>query len=154
MIKQTILTASIVFLLQGCNTASVKPEVANVTSTPSAATVYADDLKLGTTPLHHDLYDAFPASWKNSEYQAQGTLILKKTGCEDFAIKVNDSLLSKPVHAELKCSATTDNKASDSPDTSENSITKRLNEAESLFEQGIITEDEYKATRKRILNDL
>jgi hypothetical protein len=154
MFKLAILISSIIFLLQGCNTASVKPEVANVTSTPSAATVYADDLKLGTTPLHHDLYDAFPASWKNSEYQAQGTLILKKTGCDDFSIKVNDLLLSKPVHADLKCSATTSNEAADSTAPPESTITKRLNEAESLFKQGVITEDEYNATRKRILNEI
>jgi len=154
MFKSTILISSIILLLQGCNSASVKPEAANIKSTPSGATVYANNLKLGITPLHHDLYEAFPAAWKNSQYQAQGLLALKKSGCEDFSIEVNDLLLSKPIHAELKCDDTTNSDISDFLNTSENTITQRLTEVESLFKQGVITEDEYKATRKRILSEL
>ena len=33
-------------------------------------------------------------------------------------------------------------------------VETRLKKAKSLFEQGLILEDEYKAARKRILNDL
>ena len=152
--KSTLVIVSAVILLQGCLDSSVKQQrPADVTSSPPSATVYADGQKLGKTPLKYNLYDAFPAGWKDSMYQAQGVLMVKMHGCEDYTLKVSDSVLRKPVHAELICSEVS--KAKKPAEVAPHGGTeKRLKELEALYKKGIITKDEYSSTRQRILNEL
>ena len=164
MLKPVGLIIVAIGLLQGCSGSSIKDQNRpNVTSNPSGATVYADLLELGKTPLRHDLYDAFPAGWKNATYQAQGILSVKKDGCKDFTLKVSDYILSKPIHAELKCNSASKSENSIpeiKADSSASQVApssgteKRLKELEALFKKGVITKEEYKTNRKRILNEL
>jgi len=161
------LVISAVIMLQGCSGPVVKEEgPASVTSIPSGAEVYANGEKLGVTPLHYKLYKAFPAGWKNWMYQAQGVLMVKKDGCEDFTLQVNDYVLSHPVHAELVCSdkITPEGKSTANQEVKiqeggpvaspQNEIENRLNELEDLYEKGVITRKEYSETRERILNEI
>jgi hypothetical protein len=161
------LVISAVIMLLGCSGSTVKEEgSANVTSSPSGAEVYANGEKLGVTPLYYKLHKAFPAGWKNMMYQAQGVLMVKMDGCEDFKLQVNDYVLSNPIHAELVCSdkitpeeKSTANQEVKSPvgepvASPQSEIENRLNELEDLYERGLITREEYSETRKRILNEI
>ncbi len=173
MFKTTGVMICAVLLLQGCSGTSVKQQKhANVTSMPSGATVYANGQKLGVTPLQHDLYDAFPAGWKNWEYQAAGVLEVKMDGCEDYTLKVSDYILSKPIHAKLECSdaIAAEKRAPAMPvqsmpahqmpaapaaDKSTTiAIEKRLHKLKQLRDKGVISEQEYQQNRKRILSEL
>jgi len=160
MFKPTFMIISAFFLLQGCAGSSTKKdETPSVTSSPSGAAVFANILELGQTPLQANLYDAFPAGWQNSIYQAQGVLVVKKDGCKDYTLKVNDLILSKPIHAELECSKAskpekTTAAAMPPMVTTPSSTEKRVEELEALQKKGVITEDEYKKTRERILSEL
>ena len=79
--------------------------------------------------------------------------MLKMDGCEDYSLQVNDYILSKPIHVELKCGEVSE--ADDlSPATTDSGAEKRLEELEALYNKGIITQEEYNATRERILNEL
>jgi len=154
-------------LLQGCTGAAVKQQAASVTSMPSGATVYANGAKLGITPLHHNLYKAFPASWNDWVLQATGALIVKMQGCEDYILNVDDYILSKPIHAKLTCSQAAQTKK-EAPVKKENTSVKtapvdapakagieaRLLKLESLYKKGVITKGEYEASRSRILSEL
>jgi hypothetical protein len=167
MFKTTGLIILAVILLPGCSDSTVKQEgPADVTSSPTGATVYANGEKLGITPLHYRLYKAFPAGWKDMMFQAQGVLMLKMDGCEDYILDVNDYILSKPIHAELKCDGA-DSSVLQQPaqqDAGNDSLQRaispqsevetRLNKLEYLYQDGVITQDEYKATRKRILDEI
>ena len=166
MIKTAVLILSASILLPGCAGYSEKHEKpANVTSNPSGAEVYADGKKLGVTPLHYKLYKAFPASWKDAMYQAHGVLTVKRDGCNDFTLDVNDYILSKPIHAELECteadkSASTITKTQDKDQSiaapaakTVGATEQRLKELEDLYSKGVITKDEYTATRERILSE-
>jgi len=161
----------IVLALQACTGGgSVKSTAPNVTSEPSGANVFADNHKLGVSPLKVDLVKAFPASWGgNWEYQARGTLIFKKAGCEDFTMKVNDYIIVRPVHVKLKCNKKAVKKAKEvqaapvvkkvepvaMPMKKKMSKTeKRLKELSELYRKGVITKDEYMKTRKRILSEI
>jgi hypothetical protein len=149
-----ILICALIFL-SGCSGASVKAQKpADVTSTPSGATVYANGKELGKTPLRHDLYDAFPAGWADWKYQAQGVLTVKMDGCEDYTLTVSDYALSKPIHAELKCSGPVQSDQAAPIKTPDSGAEKRLEELEALYKKGVITKDEYNSTRARILNEL
>jgi len=153
-------------LLQGCSGSSVKQQKPSVTSEPSGAMVYANGQELGVTPLHQNLYKVFPASWNKLVLQATGALIVKKDGCKDFILNVNDYILSEPIHAKLECNGVntpvtktpkvTEKATSiQSPNKESNGSTeKRLSEVEGLYKKGVITRDEYQAIRKRILNEL
>jgi hypothetical protein len=155
MYKVILMVISSILLSQGCSGSSVKQQKpADVTSNPSGATVYADDQKLGETPLRYKLYEAFPAGWKNAMFQAQGVLKVKTDGCEDFTLRVSDNVLSKPIHAELKCSEANKTEKSTTAVIPHSGIEKKLEELDALKKKGIITKDEYDATRMRILNEL
>lgn len=160
MYKVVITLFSVLLTLQGCADVSVKKDKPpSVTSNPSGATVFANGLEIGKTPLRASLYDEFPAGWKNSIYQAQGVLLVKKEGCKDFALKVSDLILSKPIHAELACSkasqpaklkaATVTTKPKALSDTE-----KKLRELDDLYKKKVITKEEYQNTRARILSEL
>jgi hypothetical protein len=167
MLNPKGLVISAVIILQGCSGSMVKGEgTASVTSNPSGAEVYANGEKLGVTPLHYKLHKAFPAGWKNMMYQAQGVLMVKMDGCEDFVLEVNDYVLSNPVHAELDCGDTVmpavkspanqevKSPSSDPVASPQGEIENRLNELEDLYERGVITREEYSETRARILNEI
>lgn len=167
MFKMTVLLSASIIFLQACGVSSVKNDTPNITSIPSGARVYANGLELGVTPLITDLFKAFPASWSDWKLSATGVLLLKKNGCEDYTLKVNDAVLAKPVYAKLKCSGrpvagkpvpTKDmqlSAPSHMPAKKKSSgIEKRLNELGRLYKKGLITNEEYKASRKRILGEL
>ena len=164
MLKVVGLIIVSIVSLQGCSGSPIKNQnQANVTSNPSGATVYANFLELGKTPLRHDLYDAFPAGWENATYQAQGVLSVKKDGCKDFSLKVSDHILSKPIHAELKCNSISKSEKSVPEVKGVTPVTqsapssgteKRLKELEALYKKGVITKEEYKTNRERILNEI
>lgn len=153
MLKAAGIIISAIIILQACSGSSTKEQQADVTSQPSGATVYANDVKLGDTPLNYKLYKAFPASWKDAMYQAHGVLLLKMDGCEDYTLNVNDYILSNPIHAELKCAEASKSEEL-TPTAPQTETEKRLGELEALYNKGVITKEEYNTTRERILNEL
>ncbi len=153
MIKAARVIIGAIIILQGCSASSTKKQQADVTSNPSGATVYAKGQELGVTPLHYKLYKAFPASWQDAMYQAHGELMLKMDGCEDYSLQVNDYILSNSIHAELKCSEVSEAEEL-VPATPGSGAEQRLQQLEALYNKGVITEEEYNATRERILNEL
>ena len=163
MFRLSMLFIAATVLLPACAGPSVKQqEPPSVTSTPSGADVYANGKKLGVTPLHYRLHTAFPAGWKNMMFQAQGVLMVKRDGCEDYTLEVNDYVLSRPVHAELVCGENIGPVSVQEPEppggvtgaATGDGVESRLKQLEDLFNRGIITESEYKTTRERMLNEL
>jgi len=155
MYKRIIYLVAITLLLQACVGGSVKPQQqASVTSSPVGASVYAGDKVLGVTPLIYDLYDAFPAGWANASYQAQGVLAIKKDGCEDFTLKVSDYILSKPLHADLKCIEASHEQKPTAAELTPSTIERRLKELKGLYDKGLVTKEEYGIARKRILDEI
>lgn len=164
MSKKIILLGCMIVFLQACSS-SVKKSEPNVTSSPSGAIVSANGLKIGVTPLSTNLYKAFPTGWTDWKLSAQGVLTIKKTGCEDFTLKVDDAVLGKPIHARLKCSGKPVviktvpvqkpvTPVKHMPMKKMSKIERRLKELSHLFKSGVITKEEYKKTRVRILNEL
>lgn len=169
MSRSSYLIIVITLLMVGCSNSITKPAKPNVTSSPAGASVYANGAKLGVTPLKVNLYKAFPAGWKNLVYQATGALMIKKEGCDDFILDVNDHVLSQPIHADLKCDQPNISTVSDkSPSAGKSlvidkpaattegeiSIESRLKKLNNLLKQGLITNQEYQQTRQRILGEL
>ena len=163
-----ILLLPTLIILASCSAVPMKGSMTRVESVPAGADVIANGVKIGVTPMEIEP-STFPASWNNWEYQASGVLILRKAGCEEYSVKVNDGILAKGIHANLNCSVVSRTEAPSKiesqpamqvqpkgsmPSAASSGVESRLMELQNLYKKGLITEEEYKATKKRILNEL
>lgn len=132
-----------------------------IESEPSGAEVYVMGEKVGVTPLQISHKDVFPNIYPKEKVSVYGRVTLKKAGCSDFTRTVNAEISSVGLRAQLDCgdmnpaSPTTSSArtAGDAPRSSE-TVEQRLDKIKDLLNKGLITEEEAKKTRERVLNDL
>jgi len=154
----------------------------NVTSDPDGATVIAEGVEIGKTPLAIRPGDVFQARFTSGSpdegivsFRYVGTLALKKPGCDTYSTQVNDNLLSKDIDVKLVCDPNyqpvevkpaspaptaappeasapplQENRSAQSTGTAE----ERLQRIESLYKKGLLSDQEYKALRQRVLDTL
>lgn len=136
-----------------------------ITSDPAGAIAYADGAELGATPLAIVPGNHFRSGFVGFSYRYVGKLSIKKPGCETWSTEVNDAILSKDIHARLKCdpnyqplstaapsSGSSSNSGSNSP--SKDQTIERLERIETLHKKGLISDEEYKQSRTRIIEKL
>ena len=155
--------------LSGCaGTGSVSESAAGrikITSEPAGAIAYADGAELGATPIQIVPGSHFRSGFVGFSYRYVGKLSIKKAGCENWSTEVNDYILSKDVHAKLKCDPNFQPPAASAPaaggttgagaaSPGQESAIERLERIESLRKKGLISEDEYKQLRARVLDKL
>lgn len=151
-------------LLSGCAGTGDSSEAQSgrirITSEPAGAIAYADGAELGATPLAIAPGNHFRSGFVGFSYRYVGKLSIKKPGCETWSTEVNDAILSKDIHARLKCDPNyRPASAAPSPGTPAGTATgdqtiERLERIESLRRKGLISEEEYKQLRGRILEKL
>ncbi len=146
-------------LLSGCGSmvVSEKTNRIKLVSDPVGATAYANSLELGATPLEIAPAEHFPSGFVGLSYRYYGKLSFKKPGCEPYAVDVNDYILSKDVHAKLKCDPDYRPPAAAAPSQATPAsagFTERLERVESLRRKGLINDAEYRQLRQRILDQL
>jgi len=152
-----------------------------ITTNPPGASVYANDKLLGVTPLTVKPSLAWDSGFVPGKdvgmvYQYKGTLTIKRPGCETYTTEVNDPMLYNDISVDLKCDSNYRAKAVNTPspvgggtpsvstypasasqtdyETPEEVMARRLRRLEGLRDRGLITDDEYRAVRQRILNEL
>ncbi len=128
-----------------------------VLSEPPGATVLADGRELGTTPLVIRPGEVFPARFVGREYRYAGTLALRRPGCRPWSVQVDDAVLARDVVARLECGpgAAVPASVREKPTVSAGDpVAERLRRARRLHEEGLITDEEYRALRRRILESL
>jgi len=158
-----LLAAATVF--SGCASTGGSSETQNgrirIMSEPAGAIAYADGAELGATPLEIVPGDHFRSGFVGFSYRYVGRLSIKKAGCETWSTEVNDNILSKDVHAKLKCdpnfrptspAAGAPHSMQDSP--SGDQTIERLERIEALHKKGLISDEEYKQLRARIIDKL
>lgn len=164
MFLKRSVKASVLFnllLIAGCSsTGSYFPAAGNnpikIESVPSGAEVYVMGEKVGVTPLQINRKDVFPNTYPQNKESVYGRITLKKEGCSDFTRSVSAEISNAGLHAKLDCgdmnpaSPGTTNNAPRSSET----VEQRLDKIKDLLNKGLITEEEAKTARARILNDL
>jgi hypothetical protein len=148
--------------LQGCLSVPI-----NVRSDPSGANVLADGKLIGTTPMQMRADRVFPARRKGLDWHREGTLTLQRTGCAPKTLEVDNELLKRSLNVDLECRAdapavvsapaTKPTSQSVAPRPSvptSGSTAERLEELERLRKKDLITDQEYRSIRKRILDQL
>jgi hypothetical protein len=94
------LLASSLLLLQGCGSGR---KGITIDSVPQGADILADGKKIGNTPMQIKQDDVFPPHWYGKSYMVKGLLEIKKEGCEDVSMQVDDLVLSKDIKKNLTC---------------------------------------------------
>lgn len=156
-------------LLQGCSNFSAlsKHGEISVGSEPSGASAYVMGKMLGSTPLVVRHQDVFPVVYAPDQQDLYGVVILKKDGCQDYLQQVNSTILRKGIKAKLDCTKVSAEKILThipqgdqpgirvpAPDPTPTSIKQRLIRLDELHQDGLITDEEYSAVRRRILGEL
>ena len=157
--------AALVLLLHGCSNFSALSkhgEIA-VDSEPSGASVYAIGKMLGSTPLVVRHQDVFPVVYEPDQEDLYGNLLLTRDGCQDYWQRVDSAALRKGVKVKLDCAevameqAITRMPQGNQPGIhvpAPTSLKQRLIRLDQLHQEGLITDEEYVAARRRILDEL
>lgn len=151
-----------------------------VTTNPPGATVYANDKALGVTPLTITPGQEWSTGFVTGKdvgmvYQYTGTITIKKPGCETYTAEVSDPMLFNDIAIDLDCdpgyrpaARASGGETSAAPaylpesapaypaewETPEEIVARRLRRLEGLRSRGLITDEEYRAIRQRILGEL
>lgn len=168
--KKTRITAvsvAIVALsLHGCAGVPMARETPNsieITSDPGGATALVDGVEIGKTPLRIDPAQHFKSGFVGLSYRYFGKLVVRKPGCADQVLEVDDAVLSKDINLTLNCDPALAEPASTAPPAqpatgmnsgNEDPYAERLQRIEMLYRKGLLREDEYRAARKRIIDRL
>ncbi len=141
-----------------------QPDIA-VDSDPSQATVIADGVELGVTPLTFNPSDVFRAGFTGGSdgllaYRYVGKLTVRKPGCTDYVTEVDDNILSKDIDIKLECDPDYQPPAAavvSEPETHQvmpASAEERLQKINDLHKKGLVSDDEYRQLRQRVLDTL
>jgi len=131
-----------------------------ITSEPAGAIAYADGAELGATPLSIVPGNHFRSGFVGLSYRYVGKLSIKKAGCDTWTTDVNDAILAKDIHAKLKCDpnyqppAAAPAAGTPASAAGGDQAIERLERIEALRKKGLISEEEYKQLRARIIDKL
>jgi hypothetical protein len=153
-----------ILILAGCSSnggfSNIFPSTANnqikIESDPSGADVYVMGEKIGVTPLKINPKDVFPDTYPKEKESVYGKIIIKKAGCPDFTRTVSVDISSNGLKAQLDCGdiyPASPRASKDAPRINE-TAEQRLDKIKNLLDKGLITEEEAKKARERVLNDL
>lgn len=138
-----------------------------IESVPPGAQVVVAGREVGVTPVTLELDKNFPRRWtsrvKSDEegfafYRRLETVDIKKDGCETYTRQFVEADLARDIQVTLKCDPNYQAPLA-APATAPApapvvNIEQRLRTVEDLKTKGLITDDEYRAQRQRILNGL
>lgn len=126
-----------------------------VSSDPSDAAIYAMGEKIGLTPMKLQSSALFPEIYDTGKQSLYGKVLIKKEGCADFMHSVNQKSLSDGPNAKLDCGNNTPmQKYNTTPPKLPKEAEQRLEYIKELLDGGLITEEEAKIVRARIIDTL
>jgi len=121
-----------------------------IESIPPGADVYVMGEKVGVTPLDISRDNVFPNRYPREKESLYGKVTLRKAGCLDFTRTISTEIGNNGLHAQLDCGDKNPAAASRTSET----VEQRLDKIKELQNKGLISEDEAKKARARILNEL
>ena len=142
-----------------------------VESTPAGADVFVIGGKLGKTPLRLSERDIYPNWYPDDQAHLYGMVILRKAGCADYSKRLTLDDIGKGVQVQLDCyqdaapaeqvppavhaQQAPPESAATGQSTRPAMMQRRLRQLkvlQELLDDALITEEEERTIRKRILN--
>ena len=176
-VATTLIGVAWILSTSGCSSlgdmAPGSKQTITLQSHPPEATVIADGAEIGVTPLTFNPSDAFRAGFAGGKsdilaYRYVGKLVVKKPGCKDYVTEVDDNLLSKDIDVTLECDPDYRPPAAPvvsvpavpvvtAPEPQQSmpaSAEERLRRIDALHKKGLISDDERRQLRQRVLDTL
>lgn len=158
-------------LIAGCAAVGAKPGRIDVSSEPPGAEVYVMGDMIGVTPLTLEQTRVFPLTYPSEKQALYGKIELRKPGCQPAVRAVSTRAVAEGIRVTLDCagapqpaahtqadpvpaSATRVAPATPAAPAQTPGVDQRLRQVRDLLEQGLITEQEAREVRMRILNEL
>jgi len=138
-------TLACLISVNGCGPIKSDPDMIVIESEPTGATVYAMGEDVGVTPLKIRQAVVFPMNYSPETRDLYGTVLLRKTGCKDHRQHVSSDDYRYGIKVTLDCGQKR---------AEPGSIEQRLRKLKELHDKGLITDEEEKTTRQRILDGL
>lgn len=124
-----------------------------IESEPSGAAVYVLGKQVGITPLMMSSNEIFPVTYPPEMQSLYGKIMLKKAGCGDLIQPITQKIMNAGLHAQLDCGDVNPGVLRGAPGSKE-TVEQRLEKIKDLLSKGLITEEEAKMARERVLNEL
>ena len=164
-LTMTLLALGVTATLAGCAANRLgPPDRITIDSEPQGAQVLVADKQIGTTPVVVVLNEVFPVRWtartkKDDEgfafYRRLDTLTIKQAGCETYSALVDTNDLAQDIKITLKCDP--DYKppvAAPAQPVQADTIEQRLQRLDTLKQKGLISDEEYRTQRQRVLGEI
>ncbi|MFC1589566.1 PEGA domain-containing protein [Pseudomonadota bacterium] len=155
-----LFNSALVVLLSACQGGVVdsKHNEISVASEPSGASVYVMGELQGVTPMTVNVTKLYPVTYSKENASLYGYIVLKREGCSDRSVKVKHGIGSAGMKEKLECEAdeatAVEPAAIKASVISDKPVKQRLQELQTLKNDGLINEDEYQEVRSRILESL
>lgn len=178
---QMLFPALIAALLAGCGSiASVTSDYQPdkhilIESVPSGAAIYLMGRKTGTTPMEIRERDIYPVSYSHDVEQYYGKVVLRRDGCAVYTRRLSRADVNRGLVASLDCGDTVTTTPARRPagpgeatgleqgqqtspgiDASPVSLPeqriRQLRLLQQLLDEGVLTAEEEKQLRRRLLN--
>lgn len=145
-----------------------RPRRFRVDSVPGGAEVFTIGGRVGTTPLTLSERDIYPNWYPDAQAQLYGMIVLRKAGCAEYTRRVGREDIARGIEAQLDCGQDevvplTPPAAEPAPAVPAAAATtsasaailqrrlRQLQVLQEMLEDGLVTEQEERTIRKRIL---
>lgn len=159
-----LLATLIALPLAGCSgnsLISASNDTFQVDSVPVGASVIVLGEAMGQTPMTLSTRDVFPQSYDQGRQHLYGRVELTYPGCESSLTTVSSRVLAHGLKAKLKCDVETQTKEAPAADilepTSQSepvALKLRLQKLKELYQEELISEEEYAEKRRKLLEEL
>lgn len=159
--SRAVLTLLCAAALGGCASTSLEsggPRTSIlIDSEPQGASVRITGKLIGVTPVNANIDSVFPKHWTSKVetddegfafFRRMETVEVSKDGCDLFSKRFMEADLKADVKVTLRCDPNYRAPAA------ENSAEQRLRTLDELRSKGLISDDEFRDQRQRILNSL
>ncbi len=133
-----------------------------VDSVPVGASVLVLGEAMGQTPLTLHTRDVFPQSYAHDKQHLYGRVEIRHPGCKTFTTTVSSRIISHGLNARLECdekptappAAQVEQQTAPLQRQQPQPLKQRLIRLKELYQEGLISEPEYEAKRKQLLEEL
>ena len=159
-----LLATLIVLPLAGCTGNSLLPSSSDtfqVDSVPVGASVIVLGEAMGQTPMTLSTHDVFPQSYDQDKQHLYGRVELTYPGCESTLTTISSRVIGHGLNAKLKCGDTNPTQekpqaviVEPTPRSEPSELKLRLQKLKELYQEELISEEEYAEKRRALLEYL
>ncbi|MBT3203673.1 MAG: SHOCT domain-containing protein [Gammaproteobacteria bacterium] len=124
-----------------------------VDSIPTGASIYVMGKFHSTTPSVVNQYSIHPITYNKEDESLYGRITIKHEGCQEKSVIVNSQIISSGLKTTLDCTEKTQT-VTKQQDNTDKSVVQRLQQLQTLKDEKLISDEEFREIRIRILDSI